>query len=115
MSKSSLHGTLEFDPGAEVQREGRTEGAQPVCEFRIGLMNERCDVLVVDGREGISRLFDFRVTFNSSSLPASLEPVVVGFPATLSMASHGADVPHIVGGIVAALTEEGVDEDARLT
>ena len=75
-------------------------------DLQLGLVQTPVRVLRFSGREAVSRLFSFDVTFATAMEPALLEPLVLGAPATFVMQLTNRP-PRVVQGIVARLRAEG--------
>ena len=90
-----------------------TEGA--LFELRAGATGQLdLTVLSIQGREAMSRLYRFDVTFAAEVDPAALRREILGKPAELSLLSPGEGTYRRIRGIAASLADLGTrDERGR--
>ncbi|MEZ4309032.1 MAG: type VI secretion system tip protein TssI/VgrG [Polyangiaceae bacterium] len=69
------------------------------------------EVAAFRGREGMSRLYRFDVTFLSELEPQALRRAVLGRPVELSLQSPGLGLSRSIRGIAASLVELGTRDD----
>lgn len=87
-----------------------TEGA--LFELRAGATGQLdLTVLSIQGREAMSRLYRFDVTFAAELDPAALRRAVLGKPAELSLLSPGEGTYRRIRGITASLVDLGTRDD----